>query len=269
MSSTYQIEAEITRRTRNKESLPPMVYNFEDVAQVASLYWRIPSDAMRQFGREFMPKGIHNPRDIARDPVKFPPVFLDAPGIYDYATETRTPGVIGAFLPVDKGNDVREPKYTPAIARAEDIASRMAHRGWFVPASGTTAVTREEVAAALKMLEVTYEKQFQLGEDLWRKSHRRKDVITTAYTAAEYFGRKTEWTDALGEKTVCESCDRQIPLNRAVCPECKAVLDWKKARKFNLVSRAEYDAHLEEEAAEAEPVKRGPGRPPKVQEPEL
>ncbi len=266
MSSTYQIEAEITRRTRQHESLPPMVYNFEDIAHVASLYWRIPSDSFRQFGREFMPKGIHNPRDIAKDPEKFPPVFLRAPGVEEGGI--YHPGVIGAFLPVDKGNDVREPKYTPAIARAEDIASRMAHRGWFVPASGTTAVTPAEVAAALKMLEVTYEKQFQLGEDLWRKSHRRKDVITTAYTAAEYFGRKTEWTDALGEKTVCESCDRQIPLNRAVCPECKAVLDWKKARKFNLVSRAEYDAHLEEEAAEAEPVKRGPGRAPKVKEEE-
>jgi hypothetical protein len=261
MSSAYKIESEISRATRNKVPLPPFRFNYEDVAYVASLYWKAPPfDDMKQFGREFIEPSIHDPRDIVKDPVKFPPAMMHSP--------SDAPGVLGGFLPEthgedEHGNSLNKADYVSAEDRAADIARRYAHLGVFVCAGPIP--TSEECAAALKMLERTYKSRIAMSDEEWRKSKSVKNTVSNAPIALRYFGLERDWADRVGDQDVCPYCNRAVRSKSVKCANqgCGAILDWKRARQAGIVSKAEYDEHLAEEAADAEPAKRGPGRPPK------
>ena len=261
MSSVHRIESEITQATRNKRPLPPFIFNYEDVAYVASLYWQqVPFDGYGQFGREFIEAGIHNPKDIVKDPDKFPPMMMHSP--------PDAPGILGGHLPETHGEDVHgnslnRADYITAEERAADYARRFAHLGVFVCAGPKP--TREECAAALKMLEHTYKARVAMSDEEWRKSESVTRTISNAPIALRYFGLERPWAERVGDQDVCPYCSRSVKSKAVKCGNnnCGAILDWKGARRGGLISKQEYEDHLTEEAAEqgvvGKPGKGGKG----------
>ncbi len=233
--SVYEIENDIIRRSRNKEKLPPAMFNPGDVVHVASLYWKdVPFDNFGQFGREYMPPGLHHPREIAKDPEKYPPVYMSS---RDFTGEGE-PGICGAFLPIDKGNDEREPKYQPASERAKDIANRYAQFGVFVVANGMKP-TRAECEKALKMLEATYRHRIEMSDEQWRKTGSVALTVSNAPTALKYFGLERDWAERAGEQEVCPYCSRSVKSKAVKCgnDNCGAILNWAEAYKGGIVSK--------------------------------
>jgi hypothetical protein len=230
MSAVYETEQSIKRRTRNGEKLGPVVFVPEDVVWVASLYWKIiPFDNMTQFGREYMPKGTNRPRDIANDPVKYPPVFMK---------------IQGAFVANDQGDDKIDPAYTPAIVRAEDIARRYAEMGVFIPANGLK-VTKDEVAEAYEKLKARYRHQVDQNNDIWAATGQRKDLITTGWIGAQDLGVEAEWADQRGDQEVCQYCGRAVRPKAVKCgdPTCGGILDWARAYQGGIVSKEAAQEH--------------------------
>jgi hypothetical protein len=249
MSSAYKIESEIAQARRNKKPLGPFRFDYKDVAYVASLYWKdVPFDGYGQFGREFIEAGVHHPREIAKDPDKFPPQMMHSP--------PDAPGILGGFLPEthgedEFGNSLGKDDYAPAEERARDIARRYAHLGVFACAGPKP--TREECAEALKKLEHTYKNRVAMSDEEWRKSGSILRTISNAPTALKYFGLERDWAERAGEQDICPYCARSVKSKAVKCGNvnCGAILNWKEARRGGIITKQEYEDHLAEEVADS------------------
>lgn len=169
------------------------------------------------------------------------------------------PGYAGTDL------SIQDKEVEPGLQLAS-MESNLTRQGVF--ASLNKIPTEEELAKAEQRRVKYYRACFEEANTLHRSSPGKlQDVLgIDHHLAAEMFGEDTEWHRAVGPKVICPNCGEKIKeglafhfVNGMIC-----VLNWERAWLANAVKKENVPEPMRwwDDGA----VKRGPGRPPKVQE---
>lgn len=171
------------------------------------------------------------------------------------------PGFIGTDLTVqDKELDAES-----VIASGECNLTR---QGIF--ASMNEVPTEDELRKAEARREAYFKFRYQEAEGLARSNPAKLDEILQQdhHLAAEYFGRETKWHSDPTSRIDCPNCGNKISDKAAfhydngrIC-----ILDWERAWLSGAIKKEDVPEPKRWWSDEdSEPMKRGPGRPPKVQ----
>ena len=150
---------------------------------------------------------------------------------------------------------------------AADLASGVAHFG--VLAIAGSEPTEAELAKAKAALDEYAEMTFEMEQKIWAATDGKPNNREHAIIAATWLGRQAPWVPDLRPKVACIGCGNMNVPSSVKCgnASCGAIINWEKARQLGLVTKEQYDfAHSASltSASEEAPVRRGPGRPRKV-----
>lgn len=124
-------------------------------------------------------------------------------------------------------------------------------RQYGVFASKHNPPLKVELDAANAKLKETYFRLVKRADDLWENPKNRHEVnASPCYAeAAKALGiTNRDWCKAFVQTTPCPACAGPLLPESVRCDKssCGAILDWKKARRFGMVSKEQYDEAVEE-----------------------
>jgi hypothetical protein len=134
-----------------------------------------------------------------------------------------------------KGDDVAREWVTPNGEAETDL------RKWGVFASKNNPPTDEEVAEAKERLRKTFDALIKYADSLYEQPARRKEITPIYVIAAKTNKVVRPWCSESRAMKSCEGCFSPVEAAAAKCNACGAILDWNKARKLRLVSKAEFE----------------------------
>ena len=162
--------------------------------------------------------------------------------------------------------NVQDKELDPAAVIASG-ESNLTRQGIF--ASMNETPTEEELRKAEKRRENYYRFRLNEADGLARSNPRQLQNILMEdhHLAADYFAVETDWHRAPSAKVDCPNCGSKIPTtasfhydNGRIC-----ILDWEKAWLSGAVKKEDVP-EPKRWWNDDEPVRRGPGRPPKAAE---
>lgn len=143
------------------------------------------------------------------------------------------------FDKIDLGNGPGKPTF-PVPVKAEDIAKDItqdyAVLGIFICAGAKP--TKEELESATLVRDTYFDQLIFEADRLYEREGTKIEINELHRRAARVRGVERDWvyTQKPQPKTIeCPSCYSPINPKAAVCPNCRAVLDYARAEKFGLV----------------------------------
>jgi hypothetical protein len=143
---------------------------------------------------------------------------------------------------IDLGNGPGKPTF-PFEVKAPDIAKDITQDygvlGVFICAGDRP--TKAEIEAATKVRDEYFERLVFEADRMYEREGTKVEITELHRRAARTLGVERDWiyTQKQAPKTIaCPSCDSPISPKAAVCPLCRAILDYKRAEEFGLVEAA-------------------------------
>lgn len=162
-----------------------------------------------------------------------------------------------------EGADLSVQDRDPSLGQQISSGCNLTQQGVF--ASMNEIPTEEELQKAEARRLAYYKFRFEEANGLQRSNPKllQEILILDHHMAAEMFGVDVDWHRVVSPKIECPNCGEKIKEGIAFhyVNGTRCVLDWERAYLAGAVKKDEVPEHLRWEGFE--PVKRGPGRPPK------
>ena len=163
-----------------------------------------------------------------------------------------------------QGMDIGFNKSVPIDVHAGDLAEDYIRGsyGTFV-LDGDSKPTRKQLEDAREQMVAYLSEAVHEADGSWNRYHDSKLIPESARIGVKILGLKREWLSDTSSKKQCDSCGDFVPVTVIKC-KCGAVYDWQKAFERGMLTKDQVEMAKESGLiAIPEPVKRGPGRPPK------
>lgn len=98
----------------------------------------------------------------------------------------------------------------------------------------TKHLTKLKTAQALQ--KAWFWKLVQLADDDWQKYRQHRMITDHQRMAARALGLKKDWLYTIADMQDCPGCGSKVLQNIAVCPNCRAILDEKKAAELKFAA---------------------------------
>jgi hypothetical protein len=161
-------------------------------------------------------------------------------------------------------SDQGDYKHKPLFIEAKELAQNMVSptpgdesdlRRWGVFETENKVPSDDELKKAKASLFQTYDWLVKKADQLYRDGKMKEITPIYKVAAAQLRISDRPWAEVIGERQLCPACQQACDLGIAK-HSCGAILDWKKALQYRLISKDDY----------AEAVEDGlvPGEKPKV-----
>jgi cytochrome c1 len=192
----------------------------------------------------------------------------DVNGLPAIKIENAIRVALGICNPDYAGTDlsVQEKELNPESVLASGECN-LTRQGVF--ASMNAVPTEEELDRAEKRREAYYRFRLNEADGLERSNPRQLQHILQLdhHMAADFFAVEANWHRAPSQKVDCPNCGGKIPAGVAFHYDNgrACILDWERSWLAGAVKKDDVP-EPKRWWSEEEPVKRGPGRPPKVEQ---
>jgi hypothetical protein len=135
------------------------------------------------------------------------------------------------------GDGQHFPHAIQARALAEDLIRDVREHGVFV--SETEKPDPEALAHAKEQSLLYLRKQVENANAEFRQHGNVSLIGEHPKAAAEMLGMKPEWLSKPVDQITCPACQERVSPLVARCTNCRAMLDWEKAREYSLLTPEE------------------------------